>query len=381
LLQSRRKEPHAANFELGYPEMSASSGLAPWRRFRALPLFWRLQIAGWIAFAVLSLPVKAPFLGAQNAILVTVFREPLGFLLTLGLRWVFLRLRLTTARPLLVALCVVPASLTAAAVDILVLAFLPVPTASGAQGTMAAFWFRGIVYLTWSLMYFLIRQVMETRERELTLARAESAAHQAELQVLRAQVDPHFLFNALNTVLAGLDRDPRGLTPVVQGLADYLRYSLVNRHATFVPLGDEYDATMNYLVVEKARFREGLVIDARVDEAVRSLPVPVVIIQPLVENAVKHGLKSSPLPLRIRVHVTSAPEGGADVEVANTGRWIEPPAERPRGDASGAGLELVRRRLELLYAGTHGFHIDAKEHEVAIRLRLPVPSPALLPSA
>src|SRR5262249_9222664 len=162
----------------------------------------------------------------------------------------------------------------------------------------------------------LIRQVIMLRERELALAHAESAAARAELQVLRAQVDPHFLFNALNTVLAGLDREPRALAPVVQGLADYLRYSLLNRKATFVSLGGEFGARMSYLVVEKARFREGLEIDGHFDEGVRSLAVPVVILQPLVENAVKHGYKSSPPPLRVRVHVTAVDGGGADIEVA-----------------------------------------------------------------
>jgi LytS/YehU family sensor histidine kinase len=322
--------------------------------------------------------VKVPFLGVENAILVTVLREPLGFLLTCGLRWVYLRLKLTAARPLRLAGIVVPASLLVAGLDVLLLAFLPVPATSGAQGTMAAFWFRGVVYLTWSLLYFLIREVLVSRERELALARVESTAAQAELQVLRAQVDPHFLFNALNTVLAGLDRDPRALAPVVQGLADYLRYSLVHRKATFSSLGDEFDATMSYLLVEKARFREGLEVDGRVDESVRSLPVPVVLLQPLVENAVKHGYKSSPTPLRIRVHVTAVEGGGADVEVANTGRWVEPPVERDPRDASGAGLELVRRRLELIYADKHRFHIDTPEGEVSIRLHLPQPAPALL---
>src|SRR5262249_39606964 len=161
--------------------------------------------------------------------------------------------------------------LAVAGVDVLVFAFLPVPATSGPQGTMAAFWFRGVVYLTWSLLYFLIRQVIVSRERELALAHAESAAARAELQVLRAQVDPPFLFNALNTVLAGLDREPRELAPVVQGLADYLRYSLVNRKATFVSLGDEFEATMSYLVVEKARFREKLEVDGHLDQQAHEL--------------------------------------------------------------------------------------------------------------
>ncbi len=348
------------------------------KHFARLPLFWRVQIVGWALFTVLSMPVKVPFLGWENALLVTLWREPLGFLLTSALGVLYRRVK--TENPLLLAACVIPTSLATSALDVLVLSFLPGPPAAGPLGTVTAFWFRGVVYLTWSLLYFLIRQVMTSRERALGLARTEAAAHQAELQILRAQVDPHFLFNALNTILAGLDRAPHTLAPVVQGLADYLRYSLINRKATFVSLGDEFEATMNYLVVEKARFREGLEFDGSLDEPVRSLPVPVVILQPLVENAVKHGLKSSPPPLRIRVRVSAVAGGGADVEVANSGRWIEPPVERDPREASGAGLELLRRRLQLIYAGAHGFEVDARDDEVSIRMHLPPPSPSLLPT-
>ena len=348
-----------------------------WRRFADLPLFWRVQIAGWLAFSVLSIPVKAPFFGMEKAIVVTVLREPLGFLFTIGLRWLYLRLKLSAERPLLMSVCMVPASLAVAAFDVFVVQFVPLPVVFGGLATTAAFLFLGIVYLTWSLLYFLIGQMITARERALTLARAEAAAHKAELSALRAQVDPHFLFNALNTVLAGLDRDPKALAPVVQGLADYFRYSLVHRHAAFVPLGDEFDATLNYLVVEKARFREGLLVDAQMDASARSLPVPAVILQPLVENAVKHGYKSSPKPLRIRVRVTAAPEGGADVEVANSGRWIEPPLRREAGDAGGAGLELLKKRLQLLYNGTHRFEIAAQDDEVSVRVHVPPPASGL----
>lgn len=347
-----------------------------------MPLFWRLQIAGWLVFVLLSLPLRVSFLGSvQRAILVSLYREPVGFLLTLALRFVYRRLRLGSERPVLLGACMVAASMTASGIDYGVGTLLDLPlhaVPSEKLATQGLFWFRSVIYVTWSLMYFLIRQVIAAREKALTLARSEAAAHQAELQFLRAQVDPHFLFNALNTVLAGLDRDPRALAPVVQGLADYLRYSLLNRHAAFVPLGDEFDATMNYLVVEKARFRERLEFEGRLDEAARALPVPVVILQPLVENAVKHGYKSSPLPLRIRVHVTAVPGGGAEMVVANTGRWIEPPVRREPGEASGAGLELVKRRLELLYRGTHRFQIDTDGDEVSVRIRLPEPAPSLV---
>jgi len=154
-------------------------------------------------------------------------------------------------------------------------------------------------------------------------------------------------------------------------LADYLRYSLAHRHTAMVPLGEEFDAVLNYLLVEKARFREDLQIDSHIDPTARSVPVPGVMLQPLIENAVKHGVKSSPIPLKLRIHVRSASNGGAIVEVANSGRWIEPPVSRDAGDASGFGLESLKRRLTLVYAATHRFEISAGQNQVLIRIQVP----------
>ena len=188
------------------------------------------------------------------------------------------------------------------------------------------------------------------------------------------------LFNALNTVLAGIGPDQERLTGVVQGLADYLRYSLLHRHAVMVPLGDEFDAALNYLVVEKARFRDGLLVHTHIDDLARAVSAPGVILQPLIENAVKHGYKSSPAPLRLAIDIRSKPDGGAVIDVTNSGRWVVPPAQRQEGDASGHGLESVKRRLALIYPDAHRFELLTAGEQVSVRIHLPSASALLQPA-
>lgn len=348
-----------------------------------LPLFWRFQLGGWAAHAVVSMPLKVWAFGSvRSALLISLIAEPIGLLLTWGLRHAYQRLQLRVERPRRLVAWVLACALTAATIDwALAMSFQrSLSLNSTPLIVFGQTWLRGVQYVGWTVLYFWIKGTIAARERAVNLLRAEAAANEAELRMLRAQIDPHFLFNALNTVLAGVGREPQALTRVVQGLADYLRYSLAHRHTALVPLGDEFDAALSYLVVEKARFRDDLIVDAHVDDAARAVPVPGVLLQPLIENAVKHGYRSSPVPLRLRVDVRAAADGGVVVEVTNSGRWIDPPVEREAGDSSGVGLESVRRRLALLYPGAHQFNLFTGGDQVTVRMQLP-PRSSLVPVA
>jgi sensor histidine kinase YesM len=344
-----------------------------------MPLFWRFQIGGWLVHAVVSLPFKmAASETIRSAVLFTLAAEPFGLLLSCGLRLAYRRLALGPDRPLRLVTGVLGCSSVAAAIDWFVVSSIQQPGRFEFTWSFLVFaftWLRGINYVGWSALYFGIKGAIAARARAMSLIRAETAAREAELQMLRAQINPHFLFNALNTVLAGIRPDQTALAEVVQGLSDYLRYSLAHRHSALVPLGEEFDAALNYLAVEKARFRDGLVVETHIDESARSLSAPGVFLQPLIENAVKHGYKTSPVPLRLRVDIRSHPAGGAVIEVTNSGRWIEPSAERRADDAAGHGLESVKRRLALMYPNTHRFESTTSSDQVSIRIHLPAASP------
>ena len=228
-------------------------------------------------------------------------------------------------------------------------------------------YFRGALCLAWSFLYFGIRLWQEKTSRELRLALIESEERGAKLQMLRAQMNPHFLFNALNTIRAGIGEKAQELIPVIDGFAGYLRYSLAHRKDDLVVMHEEFETMNDYLTVEKARFGDDLKLDCLIESAARDVTVPGVLLQPLVENAIKYGRMTSPLPLCIRVRVTTESDSLC-IEVANTGKWIQPSSGEQIG---GVGLGNLRQRLELLYPDAHTFKTVTESELVIVAIRIP----------
>lgn len=351
-------------------------------RLPRLTLFWRIQLTGWLLFAVATFPLKLfAFQTVGVALAITLTREPLGLLFSTGLRWIYRRLRDPDARNPRIAILIVALSIAAGALDVLlgrsIGALMGQPEAFVVS--VGVFGFRSTLYVVWSLLYFGLKAQRAAQRRQLNLARAETALREAELQLLRAQVNPHFLFNALNTILATLEPQHTAPKRVVEGLAGYLRYSLTHRHDALVPLGDEFDAALSYLAVEQARFRDELLVESSLAADARSILVPGVILQPLIENAVKYSRATSEPPYRINLDVATAPDGRVRLEVANTGTWVEP-STTP--GPHGTGLENLRRRLALLYPGRHRLDISATDGWVRVQLHLqPVAASGLAPAA
>jgi two-component system LytT family sensor kinase len=193
----------------------------------------------------------------------------------------------------------------------------------------------------------------------------------AHLQTLRARVQPHFLFNALNAVAALVRRGDHGnaLTMLAE-LSELLRFALRDSTAQFVPLGDELSLVQRYLSVERVRLGDRLQVEIDVPATLRDVAVPALLLQPLVENAVCHGVAESAGAGRVRVSVRESGDGMLVIDVTNTG-----PALRSGwsldGDA-GTGLTLTRERLQTLYGDAHRFTIESVAGGVAACVRIPV---------
>ena len=145
----------------------------------------------------------------------------------------------------------------------------PSPHLYIASSIWPRFWF----FTTWSLLYFLIRAFQDARRADSALRAADNRRREAELLMLRSHINPHFLFNALNTVLSESDGNQR-LTLVVRGLSDYMRYALANRQNLFVPLMQEAEALARYSDVEQARFGGTLSIQIAVDPNTQNYRCP-----------------------------------------------------------------------------------------------------------
>jgi len=217
----------------------------------------------------------------------------------------------------------------------------------------------------WCALYFGAQLVRERSSAEFRAMEAESLALRNELHRLQAQISPHFLFNALNTVLACRD-DPDAIETVTQSLSRYLRF-LLRPAAALEPLSRELDALEQYLTVQSMRFGDGLVTRIDCDLDVRGVPVPPVMVQPLVENALKYGGDSGIRPLRIDVSARRDGEWLA-IDVANTGRWV-PPGRR---ESTGTGLHSLERRLRMLVGAEATVSHAEEDGWVRVQVRIPL---------
>jgi two-component system LytT family sensor kinase len=191
----------------------------------------------------------------------------------------------------------------------------------------------------------LIDERERYRERELRASQLEGQLAGAQLEALRAQLHPHFLFNALNAVSEMIHTDARAADRMVARLGDMLRASLDAGAVDEVPLRRELELVERYLEIERMRFRDRLSVTLTADPACLDAPVPNFILQPLVENAIRHGVSARPGAGRVEVEAVR--EGGMlIVRVTDDGPGI---AADSKG--GGIGLANTRRRLERLYPG------------------------------
>lgn len=197
------------------------------------------------------------------------------------------------------------------------------------------------------------RRQQELREQELKVL-----ASRAELRALRAQINPHFLFNALNTIASLIRRNPRKAEETVEMLADIFRYTLARSAAEMIALAEELSFVNAYLEVEKARFGEKLEIEIKTDPRAGAVKVPSMLLQPLVENAVKHGILPKMEGGKIVISA-NCDNGLLRIEVADNGVGFDSSSAR-RLYREGIGLKNVRDRLRAIYGGDGCFEIHSR---------------------
>jgi len=323
---------------------------------RARLLFW--VALAWAPFALLWGLFNVLSFGARPAqALITGFNA-IGWaaILGLGVWWVTGRLSWpASVRPSFylahVALALVYSSLwsvfgtfTALLLTREELAqFYEVLTAYISWRMLAGVWLYGLIA---GVGYALrIREALVRQER--AAIRAEALAVQAKLDALRARLDPHFFFNALNTLSGLIHRDPGEADDALDRIGQLLRRTLAADGTSPVPLADEWSFALEYLELERLRLGDRLRFEAAIDPATDRCLVPTFTIQPLVENAVRHAIAPRLAGGTLRVSAVRN-DGRVRVEVHDDGPGPGPANGVP---GTGQGLDLLRRRLEALYGG------------------------------
>ena len=336
-------------------------------RWNGLPLFWRVQIAGWGLFAIADVMAQRV---AYHSYAVAFTRTGLILfclvVISTAMRTVYVTRpfthRVSVVGVALIALLSLLGALVIASMIVLVHEALPwivPPDRRGVEEFFVPFVHYFFALTGWSLAYFWLRAEMAEQAQHRKAMHAQAETLRAELEQLRLQLDPHFLFNALNGVAEEIPEHPAAALEMLRNLTAYLRHSLDGINHPVVTVESEVAGLMAYLGVQKARFGDRL--HTRLDmmpEATRCR-IASFLLQPLVENAVKHGRRDDVLYLRVDIRVMGET---LHVEVENTGTLdtTGPTARRPR---PGIGLENVRRRLALHYPDRHVFTL----HEVGTR--------------
>ena len=323
----------------------------------ALPSFWLLHTGGWLAYGLAMALSRIGMFPLRYMVVAKGMLMVVGLVISLGLRYVY-RPLIRRGTPLLALLVVAVvasyvASLMWTAADNVL--DYPVTTALGVRppgprGTIRPFY--GAVYnaftmLAWSVLYLGIRYYAALQaERERSL-RAEAAAHQAQLEALRYQINPHFLFNSLNAVSTLVtERRNDEASRMLARVSDFLRLTLTAPVRDEVALADEIDYVRQYLEIERVRFGDRLRTELDVAPDVWEAAVPAFVLQPLIENAVRHAIA----PRETGGAITLEARRSGDtlrVSIIDDGPGVR---DDPRGNGSGRiGLANTRDRLRELY--------------------------------
>ncbi|MFT5820239.1 MAG: two-component system LytT family sensor kinase [Crocinitomix sp.] len=220
-----------------------------------------------------------------------------------------------------------------------------------------------ILFLLWSGFYYVFAIVEKSRAQEILNLKWEALKNEIELKNLRAQLNPHFLFNSLNSIRALIGLNPNQAKTSVTQLSALLRKSISLGKLRVISLKEELDLVKIYLDLEQVRFEERLQTDFQIAQDSLSLEIPPLMIQTVVENAIKHGISQSIDGGIVRV-ITKKREGTLEITVSNSGQLSSGDNE------AGIGISNTKKRLEILYGRDAHFSINQIDDEVVVKINI-----------
>ncbi len=234
---------------------------------------------------------------------------------------------------------------------------------AGFLQSLINFWF---IFFLWSILYFSFHYIRNYRKAEIQQLKMQSSLKEAELNKLKSQLNPHFMFNAMNSIRALIDENPPKAKEAITQLSNILRQTLTLEKNKVIPFKDEMTLIKDYLALEKIRFEERLEVSLNIDEVSFQYKIPPMLLQTLVENAIKHGISKLTDGGLVSIS-TKQINDKLQIEILNTGRYD--PEENPQ---SGYGLENTKNRLAFVFADEASFLI-VNENDTQVRTQIVIP--------
>jgi LytS/YehU family sensor histidine kinase len=227
----------------------------------------------------------------------------------------------------------------------------------------------GLFYVMLGLAYYLVVYNTNLQEKMREGARLNELLKESELNMLRSQINPHFLFNSLNSISSLTITDPEKARDMLIKLSDFLRYSVSTNAAGFTSLEKEMTNIQRYLEIEKVRFGDKLVFEFKMDGDCKNHLIPAMLLQPLFENAIKHGVYESTEQVKVEMDCRFD-SGCLEITIWND---FEPGARARKG--AGVGLKNIRERLKLLYKSDSLMKTSVSGNKYQVFLCLPDNNP------
>ena len=338
-------------------------------------VYWLSQVSGWLVLSLINISIYASFSELTfPRILVTLYISFSGICFTHIYRsvikkkdWLSLPLKQIIPRVIVSSILI----------GVVMLLLVYTVNILGGQYHLSRIRLGGfifstfnlsIVVLVWGLIYFSVHYFENYKKAEIESLIWEAAVKDFELKTLKSQLNPHFMFNALNSIRALIEEDPGSAQTAVTNLSNILRYSLRIERMETVSLEDEMLTVEDYLELETIRFEERLKFIIKMDPASRKIEIPPMMIQTLVENGIKHGVSKRREGGKIFVSA-SVEDSKLKIEIRNSGQ-IGPDSIQ---NAKGFGISNTKHRLSLLYGEKAKFSIkNDSEDEVLTELVIPI---------
>ena len=222
--------------------------------------------------------------------------------------------------------------------------------------------------LVWNLIYFTYHYVQSNRQQQLDTFRLEAMVKSLELKTIKSHINPHFIFNALNSIRALVDENPARARTAITELSNILRSSMQAEKLETVPLQQELDIVRDYLALEQMRFEERLKVEMYIEPDTLLQPIPPMMLQTLVENAIKHGISKDINGGKITIN-SSFTNSWFELIVQNSGQLNGSYNE----ESEGFGIKSTQDRLNLLYQGKANFEIhNIPGNMVESRIKMPI---------